>query len=315
LRAASMGWMIGPDEVDHRSFPPQVVVEVKALACQLPSERGIPLSRFSIAEIRTQVMSQGIVTRISSATLWRWLNQDAIRPWYHRSWIFPRDPDFAVKAGRVLDLYHRRWEGEDLSAEDYVLSADEKTSIQARQRLHPVVPGGPGEVMKVEHEYKRQGALAYIAALDVHKGTVFGRCEERSTIEAFDRLVEQVMSTEPYCSAQRVFWIIDNGSTHRGEASVQRLQAKWPTIIPVHLPVHASWINQIEIYFSIVQRKVLTPNHFSSLRELQYRILAFQERYAQLTRPFRWEFTRTDLARLMLRLGSQETCTSQAAGT
>ena len=308
------GWRIGPGGVGHRSFPPQVIVEVKALACQLPSERGIPLSRFSVAEIRAQVILEGIATEISSATLWRWLNQDAIRPWYHRSWIFPRDPEFVPKAGRVLDLYHRRWEGEPLSADDYVLSADEKTSIQARRRIHPLVSASPGQAMRVEHTYERRGALAYIAALDVHQGKVFGRCEERSTMDAFDRLVEQVMSTEPYRSAKRVFWIMDNGSIHRGQAAVSRLQSKWPILVPVHLPVHASWINQIEIYFSIVQRKVLTPNHFASLAELEHRLMAFQEHYGRISQPFAWKFTRADLARLLLKIGATQTCAYQAAG-
>src|ERR1039458_6691856 len=85
-------------------------------------------------------------------------------------------------------------------------------------------------------------------------------------IKPFDRLVEQVMSQEPYMSAKRVFWIIDNGSSHRGERCIRRLQKAWPNIVPVHLPVHASWLNQIEIYFSVVQRKVLTPNDFCSLK-------------------------------------------------
>jgi hypothetical protein len=282
-----------------------VVVAVKALACQLPCEQGVPLSRFSVSEIRAEIVSQGIAA-ISTTTLWRWLSEDAIRPWYHRSWIFPRDPDFALKAGRVLDLYHRQWEGVKLSPEDHVLSADEKTSIQARRRIHPVVAGGPGRTMRVEHEYRRQGALAYLAAMNVHTGQVFGRCSDRSTIVAFDSLVEQVMCKEPYRSARRVFWIMDNGSCHRGESSVSRLQSRWANIIPVHLPVHASWLNQVEIYFSIVQRKVLTPGNFDSLAELEQRLLAFQKRYARMARPFRWHFTRNDLARLLKTLDNDQ---------
>ena len=124
-------------------FPPHVVVSVKALACELPKERGIPLSRYSTRDLARVVVERGIVASVSGATIWRWLARDAIRPWFHRSWIFPRDPDFAAKAGRVLDLYHGLWEGAPLGPNDYVLSADEKPSIQARARTHPTVPPQP----------------------------------------------------------------------------------------------------------------------------------------------------------------------------
>jgi hypothetical protein len=138
-----------------------------------------------------------LVASISDSTLWRWLHEDAIRPRQHRCWIFPRDPDFEIKAGRLLDLYERKWEGRPLRINDFVISADEKTSIQARARIHPTLPPAPHQPMKVEHEYKRHGAWAYLAAWDVHRAKIFGRCEHKSGIAPFDRLVEQVMSQEP----------------------------------------------------------------------------------------------------------------------
>lgn len=283
-------------------FPPLAEVEVKALACDLPRESGVPLSRYSSNEIAYEAIKRGIVAQISGATVWRWLSEDAIRPWNHRSWIFPRDPDFQEKAERILDLYQGIWEGQPLGEDEYVISADEKTSIQARSRKHAVLPPAPGETMRVEFEYERKGALAYLAAWDVRRARVFGRCEATSGIKPFDRLVEQVMSQEPYLSAKRVFLIIDNCSSHRGERCIRRLQRAWPNILPVHLPVHASWLNQIEIYFSIVQRKVLTPNDFCSLKSVAERILQFQERYEQIADPFEWKFTRHDLAKLLLKL-------------
>ena len=161
---------------------------------------------------------------ISGSTIWRWLNQDAIRPWRYRCWIFPRDPLFAAKAGRVLDLYHRLWDGQPLGEEDFVLSADEKTSIQPRRRKHLTYPPQPNSVMKVEHEYSRCGAWAYLAAIDVHRAKLFGRCEARNGIASFDRLVKQVMTQALYRSAKRVFWILDNGSAHRGQRCITRLQ-------------------------------------------------------------------------------------------
>jgi hypothetical protein len=207
------------------AFPPGVVVEVKALACELPHRRGLPLSRFSVAEIRREVLAEGLVAEISGTTLWRWLSRDALCPWRYRSWIFPRDPDFATKAGRVLDLYAGRWNGTALGRRDFVLSADEKTSIQARRRIHGPLPPAPGRATRVEHEYTRGGAWAYLAAWDVHRAKVFGRCETTTGIEPFDRLVAQVMSEEPYRSARRVFWITDNGSSHRGDTACRRLQS------------------------------------------------------------------------------------------
>ena len=108
--------------------------------------------------------------------------------------------------------------------------------------------------MKVEHEYERAGAWAYLAALDVHQARLFGRCEPTTGIAPFDRLVAQVMTLPPYRDARRVFWIVDNGSSHRGARAVERLQRQYPNLVLVHGPVHASWLNQIEIYFSIVQR-------------------------------------------------------------
>jgi len=223
------------------------------------------------------------------------LHEDAIRPWFHRSWIYPRDPKFLEKAGRILDLYAQEWEGKSLGPGDYVISADEKTSIQARVRSHPTTAPSSGEPMRVEHEYTRAGAWTYLAAWDVHRPIIFGRCEGKSGIKPFDRLMDKVMSKVPYRTARRVFWIIDNGSSHRGEPLVERLEKKWPNAIAVHLPNHASWLNQIEIYFAIVQRKVLTPNDLPNLRAVRKRLLDFQKRYQELVRPFSWKFTRKDM--------------------
>ena len=156
--------------------------------------------------------------------------------------------------------------------------------------------------MRVEFEYERGGALAYLAAWDVRRAKVFGRCESTTGIEPFGRLVRQVMEQEPYRSAQRVFWIVDNGSSHRGAAAVKRLQAAYSNIHLVHLPVHASWLNQVEIYFSVIQRKVLTPNDFTSLQEVSDRLMQFQELYMQAAKPFEWKFTRADLQELLSKL-------------
>jgi hypothetical protein len=268
----------------------------------LPTQNGRPLARWSLSELRRAVVAQGVVAQISGATLWRWLSQDALRPWRHRSWLFPRDPAFAGKAGRILDLYERRWHGGPLGAREYVVCADEKTSIQARRRKHPSQPPAPGRAMRVEHEYARAGAWAYLAAWDVHRAKVFGRCETTTGIAPFERLVAQVMRQEPYRSARRVFWIVDNGSSHRGQRAVARLQTRWPKLVLVHTPIHASWLNQVEIYFSVIQRKVLTPNDFRSLAAVKERLLRFEAHYTAAANPFQWTFTRRDLAILLAKL-------------
>jgi hypothetical protein len=274
---------------------------------------GVPVARWSVPDLRREVLARGLVATVSGATLWRWLDADAIRPWRHRSWVFPRDPQFAERTGPVLDLYARRWKRQPLGPRDYVISADEKTSIQARHRCHRSTPVAPGRPRRVEHEYARRGAWAYLAAWDVHHARLFGRCEARNGIAAFDRLVEQVMRQEPYRSARRVFWVTDNGSAHRGPKGDARLQQRWPTLVPVHTPRHASWLNQIEIYFSVVQRKVLTPNDFDTLEALEHYLLAFQARYQAIATPFVWTFTRADLHKLLARLATSTDAARPAA--
>jgi transposase len=285
-----------------RKFPARVVAEVKALACELPAASGTPLARWTCPELARHAAASGIVTAVSASTVRRWLADDALRPWQHRSWIFPRDPHFALKAGRVLDLYQRTWEGELLSEDEYVLSADEKPGVQARMRIHLPLPPGPGRAMRAESEYARFGTLAYLAAYDVHRAQVMGRCEATTGIRPFTALVDQVMQAEPYASARRVFWVVDNGASHRNWAAAARLSDAHPNAHMVHLPVHASWLNQVEVYFSVIQRKLLTPDDFEDLESLATQILAFEQYYNATARPFDWKFTRADLNRLLTRL-------------
>ena len=287
-------------------FTPAQVARVKAMACTPPQDKGLPLSRWSCPELAEQAVTDGICTSISPTTVRRWLSEDALKPWQYRSWIFITDPDFAAKAQRVLDLYDRTWDGKPLGDNDYVISADEKTSIQARCRCHPTLPPGVSRAMRINHDYDRGGAVAYLAAYDVYRAQVFGRCEDTTGIEPFARLVAQVMTQQPYASADRVFWIVDNGSSHRGRKAIDRLAAQFPNAIMVHTPIHASWLNQIEIYFSIVQRKALSPNDFTDLDLVIDRLTSFEDRYNATARPFKWKFTTSDLANLLDRLDQHQ---------
>jgi hypothetical protein len=276
-----------------------VRAEVIAMACALPAEQGVALSRWSASELAREAVTRGICEQISGVTVWRWLSQDAIKPWQQRSWIFPRDPLFAERAGPILDLYAGFWQGERLHPGDYVVCADEKPSIQARKRIAASRPARRGEGQKVEHEYERMGALCYLAAWDARRARIFDRCAPKDGIEPFGALVAQFMSQAPYANAQRVFLIVDNGSAHRGKRSIDRLQGAWPNLIVVHTPIHASWLNQCEIYFSVIQRKVLTPNDFADLDTLEKHLLAFGRHYEQIAAPFQWKFTRQDLHQLL----------------
>jgi len=269
---------------------------VKALACELPARRDRPLSRASTADLARLVGDQPGCPPMSASTIWRIPDGDALKPWRHRSRLFPRDPQFAERAGRALDLYAGWWDGQPLDPADCVLSAAEKAGIQARVRCHATTPPRPGQAMRVEHEYARGGALAYLAAWDVRRGGAIGRCDTTTGIAPFGALVDQVMRREPYRSAPRVFWVVDNGSRHRGEKAARRLQDRYPNLVLVHLPTHASWLNQAELFFSIVQRKVLSPNDFPDLAAVERHLLAFEALYNDTAVPFHWRFTRQHLA-------------------
>jgi hypothetical protein len=182
-----------------------------------------------------------------------------------------------------------------LGPKDYVLCMDEKTSIQARRRCHEEMPPEPNQSRRIEPEYERKGALQYLAAWDVHRGMVLGRCEAKTGIEPFGRLVDQVLEQKPYQEAERLFFVVDNGSSHRGQASVKRIQRRDKKIVLVHTPMHASWLNQVEIYFSIIQQKVLTPNDFASLDAIRLRLALYEQLSNRTRKPFAWKFTREDL--------------------
>jgi transposase len=235
-----------------------------ALACQLPAATGVPLSRWSAPELAAELAAQGLASPISPSSVLRILAEHPIKPWQYQSWVCPRAPDFAAKATVILDLYQGYYRGKRLRPGDQIIS-DAKPSIQARSRCCPTSPPAPGRPVRVEHEYRRNGALALLAALDVRTGKVFASTPAATGITPFMDLIGQVMRAEPYASAPRVFVIVDNGSDHRGLAAITRLAKAHPNAIMIHTPVHASWLNQIEIFFSITQKKVLSPNDFASL--------------------------------------------------
>ena len=258
-----------------------------------------------------------------AGTIWRMLHTDAIRPWYYQSWLSIKDPDFIEKASRILDLYQCIWEGEPLGENDFVICADEKSQLQILRREFATLPANSNRPIRFENDYKREGTVAYLSALDVFSGRIFGRVDAKTGIVPFQKLVDLVMGQEPYACADRVFWIVDNGSSHYTTTFPKRLQEAYENAIAVHLPtclcvwharrqVHASWLNQIEIYFSILQRKALTPNDMAEKDAMEARILGFEERYNLTAKPsclcvsarrqVNWRFTRQDMEDRMAQL-------------
>jgi transposase len=229
-----------------RLIPEEDRAAVVALACQLPAETGVPLSRWTGPELAAGLRAQGLVSGpVSPSSVLRILAQNPVRPWRYQSWIFPRDPGFEARAKVILDLYRGFHGGEPLRTGDRILSFDAKPSIQARERIHATLPAAPGRRVRVEHEYVRHGALALLAGFDVHDGRVFAATPHTTGIKPFMDLAGQVMARPEYKNAPRVFVIVDNGSDHRGKKAADRLRKAHPNAVMVHTPVHASWLNQV----------------------------------------------------------------------
>jgi hypothetical protein len=304
-------WTTSQDGAARRIFPPLDHALVKAVACERVAATKQPLSRQSLADVTVRARN-ALGTPISRSTVWRILDTDAIKPWRYKYWIFPRDLHFAEKAGPILDLYAGPWQGQCLGPKDHVLSADEKTSIQARIRCHPSLSPAPGRPASIENAYERGGALQYLAAWDVRRGCVMGRCEPTTGILPFGRLVAQVLAEEPYRSSERLFWMVDNGSSQRGAAAKKRLRQVDSRLILVHTLVHASWLNQVEIYFSIMQRKVLMPNDFANLEAIRLRLAFYEELSNQNPTPFQWKFDRAKLTALFAKLEARQRALADA---
>lgn len=288
---------------DPGIFPPEDEALIKAVACDRPQAQGRPLARLSVFDICRRVWDAGL--NMSYSTVHRRLAEDLIRPWFQRGWIFPRDPQFLAKATPVLELYRGVWGGEPLRPGDRVLCADEMPGIQALRRIHASLPAGADRKARTEFEYQRLGTLAYLAFLDVFTGRVTGRVHPSTGIEPFQQTLLEVLRVPAYAEAERIFLIVDNGCSHHPSTSPARLRALDPRIVTVHLPTHASWLNQIEIFFSILVRKALRPADFQSLDELRARLYGFTSYYNREARPYAWKFTPEKLKAYLAQLATK----------
>ena len=277
-------WAIHPDRDDPRSFPPKVALHVIKVACERPETRGRSLSQWDSAELARDLVRTGVVDAISSATVRRILHHHKLKPWRHHMWLspkHPRDAAFYERITELIDLYTR-----PLQPEEIVLSVDEKTSLQPRPRLHPTTPAQPGRPNRVAHEYRRDGALNLFAAFNTRTGHVFGQCYGRKRQREFIAFLEG-LDSEIAQAITTIHIVCDNVSVHHGKEVQKWLQAH-PRFVLHFTPVHCSWMNQVEQWFSILQRKRFRIVDFESKVVLEAKIGQFIAEWNQKAHPFNW---------------------------
>jgi transposase len=276
--------MTSPDPAASRSFPPEVALHLVKMACERPDDRGRSLSIWDCREMARQLVAEGVVPSISPDTVRRVLEHHHLKPWRHHLWLspkVPRDAAFAAAVREISDLYTR-----PLRDDEVVLCVDEKTSLQPRPRKSPTLAAQPARPVRVEHEYGRCGALNLFAAFDTRTGTVYGMTAERKRQAEFIAFLEQLDRQIP-ATVKTVHVVLDNLRMHKGK-QVQAWLAQRPRFVFHHPPVHCSWMNQVEQWFSILQRKRLRIADFADKAALAERLQAFIAEWNQVAHPFKW---------------------------
>lgn len=256
----------------------------------------MPIARWSCAEVAAVLVSLGLVVAVAASTVWRWFKAERIKPWRFHLWQHRRDPLFLERARVVLALYEQATEL--LKAGIWVICVDEKTSIQAREGLQAPEPPVPDHPVHVAARYIRRGALQLFAALSVADGLVYGGCRTRKRFADFQAFfLESVVPEARRRGVTEIRLILDHGPTHAPKQldawlAQQQGLFHWPfSVQVVWLPKYASWLDQLEIWFSVLQRKALTPNHFATLEALAQRILDFIQHYNRAASPINWSYT------------------------
>jgi transposase len=278
-----------------RTFPAVVRTQVVALACTKPKDHGKVWTRWSGEKLAQVVIEQGLVPGISPSTIRRWLREDKIKPWRYHSWQKSTDPHFVEKAAPVLDLYEQ---APALAQQaEAICCVDEKTSIQARQRVSATKAAVPDAPMQVADRYRRMGALHLFCALIVATGTTVAQCFRKKRFAEFKTFLLTVFTSAGGQGLNVLHLILDNGSTH-----APKQLANWiatlnlPFEVRIYwLPTHASWLDQVEIVFSKVQRDILTPNDFPSLTALERDLMTYFAEINQHPRPINWTYTKVKL--------------------
>ncbi len=279
--------------VGRRSFPPEVAVHLVKIACERPDEVGRSLSHWDCAELARRLIADRVVGSISPQTVQRILAHHKLKPWRKHLWLSPkapRDAEFVRRVEDICTLYTR-----ELAAHEMVLCVDEKTSLQPRPRLSPTLPARPGRPVRVEHEYRRQGALNLFAAFDTRTGKVYAHTAERKRQAEFIEFLERLDREIP-AEVTEVHLVMDNLRMHTGK-QVQAWLAQHPRFKFHHPPVHCSWMNQVEQWFSILQRKRLAIVDFADKSALAARLHAFVDEWNEHAHPFQW--TTKSVAKIM----------------
>jgi transposase len=271
-------------------FPPEVELHAVDLACTVPDQAGASLSQWDSTELARRLVADGVVPAISPATVARFLRRHRLRPWRCHLWLHPRRPHdaaFLEQVHAIADLYTRT-----LLPTEIVLSVDEITQLQPRPRAVMTRPAGPGRPQQLEHEYRRAGALNLIAAFDTRTGEVTGYLCRRKRQPEFIRFLRHLDEVVP-ATVTTIHLIGDNVSVHHGK-EVQRWLAQHRRFVLHFTPVHSSWMNQVEQWFSILRRKRLRHANFADLTALADAIVAFVDHWNTIAHPFRWRETSFD---------------------
>jgi len=268
-----------------RVFPPIVATHLVKLACELPEDEARSLSTWTCADLARTLIRERVVDTISTSSVQRILASEKLKPWRVHHWLsstVPRDNQFRALVHNICDLYTRK-----LGPHERVLSLDEKTSLQPRTRTSRNRPARPGnDPVLVEHEYVRKGALNLFAAFDTRTGRVLGILRKRKRQVEFIELLEAIDRTTP-ASVTLIHVLCDNLSIHNGKLALAWLAAH-PRFRMHFTPVHCSWMNQVEQWFSILQRKRLRAPNFADLADLEDKILAFITEWNEIAHPFSW---------------------------
>jgi len=267
-----------------RFFPPAVALYVVKLACERPDVGGRSLSQWDSAELARQVVRDGIVTAISPQTVQRILAHHTLKPWRHHLWLSPqgpRDAAFAAQVQEIVALYTR-----PLGVWERVLCVDEKTRLQPRPRQAPTLAAQPGHPMRVDHAYTRKGALNLFAGFDTRTGTVYATTAARKRQGECMAFLEQV-DREMAPDITRMHIVLDNIRMHKGK-QVQAWFATHPRFVLAFPPVHCSWMNQVEQWVSILQRKRLRIADFADKPPLAQRLMALVAEWNAQAHPLQW---------------------------
>lgn len=279
------------------------------IACERPDNLGRSLSHWDCAELARQLMADGVVETISPQTVQRMLVNHKLKPWRKHLWLspkVPRDAEFCRRVQNICSLYTRKLKGDEV-----VLCVDEKTSLQPRTRKSPTLPAQPGLPVRVEHEYERKGALNLFAAFDTRTGKVYAHTAERKRQKEFIEFLEKLDREIP-AEITTIHLVMDNLRMHTGK-QVQAWLEKHPRFQFHHPPVHCSWMNQVEQWFSILQRKRLAIADFKDKAHLAERLQAFVKEWNEQAHPFQW--TKKSMAKIVAKckLAESETPLAIAA--